>query len=61
MPEELLLWIDAMNIDLKDFREKYYRKLGGDLDTVKTFIAGAVKSCHDGTGDTDRTGRKRFY
>ena len=25
--EELLPWIDAMNIDLKGFREEYYRKL----------------------------------
>lgn len=44
--EELLPWIDAMNIDLKGFREEYYRKLGGDLETVKAFIARAVKSCH---------------
>lgn len=44
--EELLPWIDAMNIDLKGFREEYYRKLGGDLETVKTFIARAVENCH---------------
>lgn len=44
--EELLPWIDAMNIDLKGFREEYYRKLGGDLETVKTFIARAVEHCH---------------
>lgn len=44
--EELLPWIDAMNIDLKGFREEYYRKLGGDLETVKTFIARAVERCH---------------
>lgn len=44
--EELLPWIDAMNIDLKGFREEYYRKLGGDLETVKAFIARAVESCH---------------
>ncbi len=44
--EELLPWIDAMNIDLKGFREEYYRKLGGDLETVKTFIVRAVESCH---------------
>ena len=35
-----------MNIDLKGFREEYYRKLGGDLETVKAFIARAAKSCH---------------
>lgn len=44
--EELLPWIDAMNIDLKGFRGEYYRKLGGDLETVKAFIAGAAESCH---------------
>lgn len=44
--EELLPWINAMNIDLKGFREEYYRKLGGDLETVKTFIARAVECCH---------------
>lgn len=44
--EELLPLIDAMNIDLKGFRAEYYRMLGGDLDTVKTFIARAVTACH---------------
>lgn len=44
--EELLPFIDAMNIDLKGFRESYYRKLGGDLDTVKRFITRAAKDCH---------------
>lgn len=44
--EELLPWTDAMNIDLKGFREAYYRKLGGDLETVKAFIARAAESCH---------------
>ncbi|MDE7112902.1 MAG: radical SAM protein, partial [Acetatifactor sp.] len=44
--EELLPWIDAMNIDLKGFREEYYRKLGGDLETVKAFITRAAESCH---------------
>ncbi len=44
--EELLPFIDAMNIDLKGFREAYYRKLGGDLETVKAFIARAQESCH---------------
>ncbi len=44
--EELLPLIDAMNIDLKGFRADYYRMLGGDLDTVKTFIARAVTACH---------------
>lgn len=44
--EELLPWIDAMNIDLKGFSKDYYRKLGGDLETVKAFIARAQESCH---------------
>ncbi len=44
--EELLPYIDAMNIDLKGFSDSYYRKLGGDLQTVKEFIAHAVSGCH---------------
>lgn len=44
--EELLPVVDAMNIDLKGFREAYYRKLGGDLETVKAFIVRAAKECH---------------
>ncbi len=37
---------DAMNIDLKGFSEAYYRKLGGDLGTVKHFISRAARCCH---------------
>ncbi len=38
---------DALNIDLKSFREEVYREtLGGDLETVKRFIARAAESCH---------------
>lgn len=44
--EQLLPYIDAMNIDLKGFREEYYRKLGGSLQTVKEFIARAAQGCH---------------
>lgn len=44
--EELLPFIDAMNIDLKGFREEYYQKLGGHLETVKAFIVRAQESCH---------------
>ncbi|MDE6887375.1 MAG: AmmeMemoRadiSam system radical SAM enzyme [Eubacterium sp.] len=44
--EELLPWIDAMNIDLKGFRADYYRRLGGDLETVKAFIRRAADACH---------------
>ena len=39
--------IDAMNIDLKGFTERYYmRRLGGSLYMVKSFIARAVQLCH---------------
>lgn len=44
--EELFPYIDAMNIDLKAFREETYRKLGGDLETVKAFIIRAAAGCH---------------
>ena len=44
--EEILPYIDAMNIDLKGFTPEIYRYLGGDLETVKRFIARAAKGCH---------------
>ncbi len=44
--EELLPYVDAMNIDLKCFRKEGYKKLGGDLDTVKAFITRAAANCH---------------
>lgn len=44
--EEILPFIDAMNIDLKGFREEYYRELGGDLQVVKEFIVRSAKQCH---------------
>ncbi len=45
--EELGPYIDAMNIDLKGFTERYYRDvLKGDLDMVRAFIEGAVRLCH---------------
>ena len=43
---ELLRFIDAMNIDLKGFTDAYYKKLGGDLETVKNTIKTAAKCCH---------------
>ena len=46
MLEELLPYIDAMNIDLKGFRPEIYRQLGGDLETVKAFITRAAQDCH---------------
>ena len=45
--EELLPYIDAMNIDLKGFTDHYYSDvLGGDRQMVMDFIEKAVKSCH---------------
>lgn len=44
--EEVLPSVDAFNIDLKSFSEETYRKLGGDLKTVKDFITGAAKGSH---------------
>ncbi len=45
--EEILPFIDAMNIDLKGFTEHYYKDvLGGDFRMVKSFIERAVKDCH---------------
>jgi len=44
--EKLLPWIDAMNIDLKGFREEYYRNISGSFLAVKEFIAQAAAGCH---------------
>ena len=45
--EELLPYIDAMNIDLKGFTDRYYREvLGGDRQMVMDFIKRAVQDCH---------------
>ena len=41
--EELLPYIDAMNIDLKAFRPELYKWLGGDLQTVMNFITRAAQ------------------
>ena len=43
---ELLPLIDAANIDLKGFTPAWYRRLGGDLETVKRSIALAAEQCH---------------
>ena len=40
-------YIDAMNIDLKGFTDRYYREiLSGDRKMVMAFIREAVKRCH---------------
>ena len=45
--EELRPYIDAMNIDLKGFTDRYYQKvLGGNRRQVLSFIGEAVKTCH---------------
>ena len=45
--DEILPYIDAMNIDLKGFTDEYYNDvLGGNMQMVMDFIEGAVKSCH---------------
>ena len=44
--DDILPVADAMNIDLKGFTEQYYRKLGGDLETVKHFITRSSRQCH---------------
>jgi len=45
--KELLPYIDAMNIDLKAFREDSYKKIcGGSLKPVMDTIEESVKSCH---------------
>lgn len=41
---KLLPHIDALNIDLKAFRQDFYDWLGGDLATVKQNIAAAVEA-----------------
>ena len=42
----LLPLIDAANINLKGFTPEWYRRLGGDLDTVKRSIALVAEQCH---------------
>lgn len=44
--DEILPFMDAMNIDLKGFQEAYYQKLGGNLQVVKEFIAHSSHGCH---------------
>jgi len=45
--EEILPFIDAMNIDVKAFRDEFYRELvSGSLAPVKQTVEIAQKSCH---------------
>ena len=44
---EIKDYIDAMNIDLKAFSERFYKKvIDGDFEMVKSFIENSVQSCH---------------
>ena len=65
--EQITPYIDAMNIDLKAFTERFYKDLlDGDFQMVKDFIEGAVQSCHvelttliiPGENDSDEEMRK---
>ena len=45
--EELKPYVDAMNVDLKGFTDRYYnRVLGGDRKMVMDFIEAAAGFCH---------------
>jgi pyruvate formate lyase activating enzyme len=45
--DKVLPHTDALNIDLKSYNRDVYKNiLGGDLDTVKSFIRKAARSCH---------------
>lgn len=45
---EILPLVDAANVDLKGFTQRFYDAVGGDLDTVKRTIAAmaACPTCH---------------
>jgi len=44
---KLLPYVDAMNIDLKSFKEDYYRKIcGGEIEPVLKTIENSYKACH---------------
>jgi pyruvate formate lyase activating enzyme len=45
--DAVLPYVDALNIDLKSFKDDVYRKtLGGELEAVKRFIGKANEQCH---------------
>ena len=45
--EEISPYIDAMNIDLKAFTNRFYKDfIGGDFQMVQDFIKGAAQFCH---------------
>lgn len=44
--DEILPLTDAVNVDLKGFTARYYKSLGGDIETVRHFILRAHETCH---------------
>jgi pyruvate formate lyase activating enzyme len=44
--KELLSYVDALNIDLKAFNEEFYKKISGDLESVKHSIELAAENNH---------------
>jgi pyruvate formate lyase activating enzyme len=45
--EEILPYVDAMNIDLKSFRQEFYNRVcGGRVEEVMATIERASKDCH---------------
>ncbi len=45
--EEIIPYIDAMNIDIKGFNESFYKNVaGGSLKQTKEFIESAFGRCH---------------
>lgn len=44
--KEILPYIDAFNIDLKGFSDKFYKNIGGDFELVKKFIKLAHEHAH---------------
>ncbi|MDR2355756.1 MAG: AmmeMemoRadiSam system radical SAM enzyme [Clostridiales Family XIII bacterium] len=68
--EALLPFIDAINIDLKAFTRDFYRRMGGDLETVKRTVARCAEVCHtevttliipgENDGDAEMTALSRW-
>ena len=67
--DEVLPYVDAMNVDLKAFRAETYKKvLGGDLDTVLAFLEAAAGRTHlevtylavPGLNDSEEEARQAF-
>ncbi len=44
--KRLLHHVDALNIDLKGWSKEFYKRIGGDLVTVKRSIELSAASCH---------------